>query len=86
MRGLLRPLFPQFARLESTLSSPSTPQAAPDLTDEEMQQMNPLAALLRSLLPWVNLGQAPAEDEGGEGEGGAAGAGAGQQQQPPGAG
>ena len=43
---------------------------APDLTDEEMQQQNPLAALLRSMLPWVNLGQAPdAAGEGGEGGG-----------------
>lgn len=29
------------------------------MTEEELQQVNPLAALLRSLLPWVNLGQAP---------------------------
>jgi hypothetical protein len=31
-----------------------------------MQQQNPLAALLRSMLPWVNLGQAPDTGEGGE--------------------
>lgn len=27
-------------------------QAQPDMTEEELQQVNPLAALLRSLLPW----------------------------------
>lgn len=29
------------------------------MTDEEMRQQGPLAVLIRSLLPWVHLGQAP---------------------------
>ncbi|KAI3425283.1 hypothetical protein D9Q98_009050 [Chlorella vulgaris] len=49
----------------------------PDLNDEEMRQQNPLAVLLRSLLPWVNLGQAP------EGDADGAGGGDGPQQQQP---
>ena len=53
-------------------------QAQPDITEEELQQMNPLAALLRSLLPWVNIGQAPPEGgaDGGDGGGDAAPGGA----------
>ncbi|KAL4419888.1 hypothetical protein ABPG75_006986 [Micractinium tetrahymenae] len=54
-------------------------QNAPDMTEEELQQMNPLMALLRSLLPWTNMGQAPAGEE--EGEGGVGDAGQQQQQQ-----
>ena len=40
------------------------------MTEEELQQMNPLMALLRSLLPWTNMGQEPAGEEGGEGDAG----------------
>ena len=61
------------------------------MTEEELQQVHPLAALLRSLLPWVNLGQAPdyAADDAEQAGGGGGGGGAQQQQQgqqPPGEG
>lgn len=60
-------------------------ERGPDLTDEEMRQQNPLAALLRSLLPWANLGQAPDyEAEDGGGDGGDGQQQQQQQQQPPG--
>lgn len=51
------------------------------MTEEELQQMNPLMALLRSLLPWTNLGQEPA---GGEDDGVGGAHGPGPQQQPDG--
>ena len=36
-----------------------------DLPDEELQAANPLAMFLRTLLPWFNVGRAPAEDDDG---------------------
>ena len=52
------------------------------MTDEEVQQQHPLVALLRSLLPWVDMGQQP---DYAAGEGGAEGRDGGEQQQPDGA-
>ena len=40
--------------------------AAAQLDEQQLQQMGPFRALLESLLPWVNAGQAP--DYGAEGE------------------
>lgn len=74
LRELASPLTPAPASGPCWLLLQAQAAAAPDLTDEEMQQQNPLAALLRSMLPWVNLGQAPDAEEGGEQQ---------QQQQPP---
>ena len=59
------------------------------LTEEQLRGANPLLMALRSLLPWVDAGEAPdyaADDNGGGGEGGGGGdagggGGAGQQQQ-----
>lgn len=42
------------------------------VSDQELQNTNPLMMLLRSLLPWVDAGQAPdygAEEERGEEDG-----------------
>ena len=52
-------MLPALEPLPCLLHYPPAQAQGPDLTDEEMRQQNPLAALLRSLLPWVNLGQAP---------------------------
>ena len=53
-------------------------QAQGDMTDDQLQAANPLAMLLRTLLPWVNVGQelGPVE-EGGGGAGGDEGGGGG---------
>jgi hypothetical protein len=74
---LLAPI-PSFPSAHSVCVTHDLLQAqGPDLNDEEMRQQNPLAVLLRSLLPWVNLGQAP------EGDADGAGGGDGPQQQQP---
>ncbi|KAL4430372.1 hypothetical protein ABPG77_002178 [Micractinium sp. CCAP 211/92] len=57
-------------------------QNAPDMSEEELQQMNPLMALLRSLLPWTNMGQEPAAEEGADGAAGDQGHQQPRQQQP----
>jgi hypothetical protein len=54
----------------------SLPCAAGAMNEEALRGMHPLQALLRTLLPWVNAGQAPdyaAQEEAAEEEGGAAG-------------
>ena len=57
------------------------------MTDEEVQQQHPLVALLRSLLPWVDMGQQPDYDDdaagGREGAEEAEGAAGGGQLPPP---
>jgi len=55
------------------------------VSEEELQGANPLMMMLRSLLPWVDAGQAPeyggeGGGEGGEGGGAGGGAGGGGQQ------
>ncbi len=45
------------------------------MTDAELQNANPLMMLLRSLMPWVNVGQQPdyaADDQEDDGEEGGA--------------
>jgi hypothetical protein len=44
------------------------------MSEEELRQTNPVLMLLRSLLPWVNVGQQPEYGEDG-GNGGDEGAG-----------
>lgn len=60
------------ALLPFATGTPQAPRQQPQTSDEEMRNANPLVMLLRSLLPWVNVGQQPEygdeeEDDGEEG-------------------
>lgn len=41
-------------------------RAGEQVSEEEVQQMNPFIALVQSLLPWVNFGVDPGAEDGGE--------------------